>query len=346
MELINDILSDILPIASPSGNETGLASRFAPFMKPLVDKVTIDVFGNVIAHKNGNGMGKRVMLVAHADEVAMMVTYIDDNGFVYFQEVGAIDTNILPGQMVEIHDGDNIVYGVIGKKPLHLQDKSEYSKDWATEELWIDLGAKDKEDAERLVAVGDYITFRTQPKMLQDSLVVSKSLDDKAGIAVLMATVQSLQGKLAENDLYFVASAQEELGARGAKIATQTVKPDIAIAIDATHATDYPSVSPNKNGDIRLGSGVVITRSPNVDRDIADELIEIAQSNGIRYQVQAISHQTGTDINPIQLVEKGVRTALLGIPIRYMHTPNEVASLDDMESASKLLTQFCLSNNE
>lgn len=338
MKMIKDILSDILLTASPSGNEGELTRKFASFMQPLVDEVSTDALGNVIAHKEGNG--RRIMIVAHADEVAMMVTYIDDNGFVYFQEVGAIDTNVLPEQMVEIHHGGNVFYGIIGKKPLHLQDKSEYAKDWNTEELWIDLGVKNRKEAEQIVSIGDYVTFRTQPKMVQNGMIASKSLDDKSGIAVLMATANNLQGKEVDSDLYFVASAQEELGARGAKVAAQTIKPDIAIAIDATHATDYPSVSPQKNGDIKLGDGVAITRSPNVDKALTEEMISIAKDSDIKYQIQAISHQTGSDINPIQLVESGVRTALVGIPVRYMHTPNEVAYIEDIESAARLIEKF------
>lgn len=336
--MIKDILSDILLTASPSGNEGELTRKFASFMQPLVDEVSTDALGNVIAHKEGNG--RRIMIVAHADEVAMMVTYIDDNGFVYFQEVGAIDTNVLPEQMVEIHHGGNVFYGIIGKKPLHLQDKSEYAKDWNTEELWIDLGVKNRKEAEQIVSIGDYVTFRTQPKMVQNGMIASKSLDDKSGIAVLMATANNLQGKEVDSDLYFVASAQEELGARGAKVAAQTIKPDIAIAIDATHATDYPSVSPQKNGGIKLGDGVAITRSPNVDKALTEEMISIAKDSDIKYQIQAISHQTGSDINPIQLVESGVRTALVGIPVRYMHTPNEVAYIEDIESAARLIEKF------
>lgn len=340
--MIKELLSEILPTASPSGNEAELTRKFVSFMKPLVDEVMTDALGNVIAHRKGDG--RRVMIVAHADEVAMMVTYIDDNGFVYFQEVGAIDTNILPEQMVEIHHGENIVHGVIGKKPLHLQDKTEYAKDWNTEELWIDLGVRKNEEAQQIVSVGDYVTFRTQPKILQNGLLTSKSLDDKSGIAALMAAAQNLKSKEVNDDLYFVSSVQEELGARGAKVAAQTIKPEIAIAIDATHATDYPSVSPQRNGDIRLGDGVVITKSPNVDKTLADELISIAKKNDIKYQIQAISHQTGSDINPVQLVESGIRTALVSVPVRYMHTPNEVASIEDMECAAKLITQFCLSH--
>lgn len=339
--MIKDILLDILAIPSPSGNEQLLTKRFAEYMAPIVDDVTIDTIGNAIAYKKGNGRGKRVMITAHADEVAMMVTYIDDNGFVHFQEVGAIDTNILSEQMVEIHHGNEVVAGIIGKKPLHLQEKSEYAKDWATEELWIDLGVKSKNEAEKLVEVGDYVTYKTQPTLLQNNNIASKSLDDKSGLAVIMEVAQCLKDEVLNDDIYIVASVQEELGARGAQVAAQCIKPDIAIAVDTTHAVDYPSVSPERNGDISLGKGVVVIKGPNINPSVAQQLTMIARDNGINFQLQAISHQTGSDINPIQLVEAGVKTALLSIPLRYMHTPNEIACLEDIKSATELLTKFC-----
>lgn len=345
MEVIKDIMFDILAIPSPSGNEQLLTKKFADFVAPMVDRVTVDTVGNAIAYRKGNGRGKRVMVVAHADEVAMMVTYIDDNGFVHFQEVGAVDTNLLPEQMVEIHHGNKVVAGIIGKKPLHLQEKSEYAKDWATEELWIDLGVKSKAEAEKMVEVGDYITYKTQPTLLQNNTIVSKSLDDKSGLAVVMEVAQCLKNESVDDDIYFVASVQEELGARGAQVAAQSIKPDIAIAVDTTHAVDYPSVSPERIGDIGLGKGVVVTKGPNIDLSLARQLTKIARENDINIQLQAISHQTGSDINPIQLVEAGVRTALLSIPLRYMHSPNEVACLEDMKSAVELLERFCMSSH-
>lgn len=344
MNTIKDILLDILTVPSPSGSEQLLTKKFSDYMAPIVDRVSIDSIGNTIAYKKGMGNGKRVMIVSHADEVAMMVTYIDDNGFVHFQEVGAIDTNILPEQLVEIHHEDKIVYGVIGKKPLHLQEKSEYAKDWATEELWIDLGVKGKDEAEELVEVGDYITYKTQPTIVQNNNIVSKSLDDKSGLAVIVKVAQGLKDEILDDDLYFVASVQEELGARGAQVAAQSIKPDVAIAVDTTHSVDYPSVSPVRNGDISLGKGVVVTKGPNIDPMLAQQLTKLAKKNDIQFQTQAISHQTGSDINPIQLVEAGVKTALLSIPLRYMHSPNEVANMDDMKRAAELLKAFCLRN--
>lgn len=344
MKMIKDILFELLPLAGPSGNEGAVQNKMESLMIPMVDGVSADNIGNRIFLKKGRGDNK-VMIIAHADEVAFVVTYIDENGFVYFQEDGAIDTNVLPEQIVEIYHGDEINSGVIGKKPLHLQNKAEYSKDWDTEELWIDLGVSSKEEAEKLVEVGDYITFKTQPMMLQNDIVLSKSLDDKAGLAALASIAESLKGKEIKDNLYFVSSVQEELGARGAKVAAESIRPDIAIAIDTTHTTDYPSISPQRNGDIRVNGGAVITKGPNIDQEVSNELIEIAKTNNIKYQIQAISHPAGSDINPIQLAGLGVRTALVSIPLRYMHQPNEIASIEDIKSVVKLISLYCQQNH-
>lgn len=340
METIKKILFDILPIASPSGDEMLLLNKFASFMALFVDEVKIDTSGNVIAHKKGNGKHK-IMLIAHSDEVALMVTYIDDKGFVYFQEVGAIDTNVLPEQKVEIHHGNKIVYGVVGKKPLHLQKKDEAAKDWEPDELWIDIGAKDKQDAEANVQVGDYITYRTDPMMLGNNVVTSKSLDDKTGIVALMAVAQRLSKVKIDDDIYFVASVQEELGGRGARTATLMIEPEIGIAVDVTHATDYPSMSPVKSGNIQVGGGVVIAKGPNVNKSLGSQLFALAKKSHLSLQIEPISHPTGTDANLVQVAGRGVKTALLSIPCRYMHMPNEVVSLTDIGSMVDLLEYFC-----
>lgn len=340
METVKKILFDILPIASPSGDETLLLNKFASFMTSLVDDVKIDTSGNVIAHKKGNGKHK-IMLIAHSDEVALMVTYIDDKGFVYFQEVGAIDTNVLPEQKVEIHHDNKIVYGVVGKKPLHLQNKGEAAKDLEPDELWIDIGAKDKQDAETNVQVGDYITYRADPMILSNDVVTSKSLDDKTGIVALMAVAQRLSKVKMDDDIYFVASVQEELGGRGARTATLTIEPEIGIALDATHATDYPSMSPVKSGNIQVGGGVVIAKGPNINKALGSQLFTLAKKKHLPLQIEPISHPTGTDANLVQVAGRGVKTALLSIPCRYMHTPNEVASLTDIGSMVDLLECFC-----
>jgi endoglucanase len=335
---LKDILHKMLLTASPSGSEEQITALFAEQLRPFVDEVTTDVNGNCIVHKQGTG--QKVMFMAHADEIGLMISYIDDRGFLYFKEIGGIDTNILPGQRVNIIGQQGIVTGVIGKKPIHLQDKSENTKQLEPEDLWIDIAAKDKSDAQSKVQIGDVATLQGNPVQLNDTLLMSRSLDDKIGLAVLMGLAQNLQSLHTDKDIYLVASVQEELGARGAKMITEAISPDIGIAIDVTHATDYPTMSPAKDGDISLGKGAVIPIGPNMSKGINQQLISLAKSNGIPYQIEAIARPTGTDAREIQVAGTGIRTGLISIPCRYMHTPSEVVSLADADSAIALLSAY------
>ena len=255
-----DILIDLLRTPSPSGRETAIIDKVETYLKNFVDEVNRDAYGNLIAFKRGTS-SKKLMLSAHADEVGMMITYIDNYGFIYFQEIGGIDTNLLPGQKVEIHNHQGIVHGVIGKKPIHLQDRDAKAKDYDAEDLWIDIAAKDKADAENRVEIGDYITYQTQPICLNEDVWSSKALDDKVGLLTLIEVAKSLKDKRPVMNIYLVASVQEELGARGVRTATMSIEPDFGIAIDVTHATDYPTCSPQKSGEINYSFRLTNVRS-------------------------------------------------------------------------------------
>lgn len=342
MEITKEnILKDLLMTPSPSGSEQPIIKKMAMFLKDYIDELTIDNYGNLIAFKYGANSNKKLMLAAHADEVGMMVTHIDNNGFLSFQEIGGIDTNLLPGQRVEIHNHQGVVTGIIGKKPIHLQDRDAKAKDYDAEDLWIDIAAKDKEEAESKVEVGDYITYQTQPVVLQHDVWTSKALDDKVGLLTLVEVAKALDGKQPAMDVYFVASVQEELGARGIRTAALGINPDYGIAIDVTHATDYPTCSPQKSGEIKVGNGIVIAKGPNIDKTIGRKLIDLAKQQNIKYQIEPIARPTGTDANFMQVSGTGVKTALLSIPCRYMHSPNEIVSLVDVNEGVRLLTHFC-----
>lgn len=342
MEITKEnILKDLLMTPSPSGSEQPIIKKMAMFLKDYIDELTIDNYGNLIALKYGANSNKKLMLAAHADEVGMMVTHIDNNGFLSFQEIGGIDTNLLPGQRVEIHNHQGVVTGIIGKKPIHLQDRDAKAKDYDAEDLWIDIAAKDKEEAESKVEVGDYITYQTQPVVLQHDVWTSKALDDKVGLLTLIEVAKALDGKQPAMDVYFVASVQEELGARGIRTAALGINPDYGIAIDVTHATDYPTCSPQKSGEIKVGNGIVIAKGPNINKTIGRKLIDLAKQQNIKYQIEPIARPTGTDANFMQVSGTGVKTALLSIPCRYMHSPNEIVSLVDVNEGVRLLTHFC-----
>lgn len=342
MEITKEnILKDLLMTPSPSGSEQPIIKKMAMFLKDYIDELTIDNYGNLVALKYGANSNKKLMLAAHADEVGMMVTHIDNNGFLSFQEIGGIDTNLLPGQRVEIHNHQGVVTGIIGKKPIHLQDRDAKAKDYDAEDLWIDIAAKDKEEAESKVEVGDYITYQTQPIVLQHDVWTSKALDDKVGLLTLVEVAKALDGKQPAMDVYFVASVQEELGARGIRTAALGINPDYGIAIDVTHATDYPTCSPQKSGEIKVGNGIVIAKGPNINKTIGRKLIDLAKQQNIKYQIEPIARPTGTDANFMQVSGTGVKTALLSIPCRYMHSPNEIVSLVDVNEGVRLLTHFC-----
>lgn len=338
-----DILTQYLLTASPSGSEERITALFADAVRPYVDEITTDVNGNCIAHKQGTG--PKVMLMAHADEIGLMISYIDDHGFLYFNQIGGIDTNILPGLHVLIQGKEGSITGIIGKKPIHLQNEKEAGKPLSPEDLWIDIAATSKDDALTKVQIGDVATFEPDVKLLSDDIILSKSLDDKIGLTVLIGLARNLQSTSTDSDIYLVASVQEELGARGAQMVTEAILPEIGIAIDVTHATDYPTMSPTADGDIRLGKGVVIPLGPNMTKGINQQLTAIAEAHKISYQVEAIAKPTGTDAKMIQVAGQGIKTGLISIPCRYMHAPGEMVSLSDAENAISLLTEY-LKNRE
>lgn len=333
------ILHALLSATGVAGYEDGVGKIFEEHVHPYVDEVTRDTFGNYIARKKGNG--PKVLFAAHMDEVGLMITYIDTDGFIFFQPVGGVDCTLLPGQRVYIHHGATKVVGVIGKKAIHLLSVEERGKtNIKPEDLWIDIGAKSREEAELRVEIGDYITYSTLPHMLTEDVVLSKSLDDRAGVFALVAIAKSLINVKLECDLYLVASVQEEIGCRGIRTAAFSLEPEVGIAIDVTHATDYPTVSPKKSGNIEMGKGVVIAKGPNIDMQLFDHLKLAANNADIAYQLEAIPHPTGTDANFMQVSRAGMRTALLSIPCRYMHTSNEVVSTSDIFATSSLAVQF------
>ena len=240
---------------------------------------------------------------------------------------------------------NGLVTSIIGKKPIHLQNEKEAGKPLSPEDLWIDIAATSKADALTKVQVGDVATFEPNAQLLSDDTIVSKSLDDKIGLAILLGLARNLQSISTDSDIYLVASIQEELGARGAQMVSEAIRPEIGIAIDVTHATDYPTMSPTADGDIRLGKGVVIPLGPNMTKGINQSLTAIAEAHKIPYQVEAIAKPTGTDARMIQVAGQGIKTGLISIPCRYMHTPGEMVSLSDADSAISLLTEF-LKNRE
>lgn len=334
---MDQIFHRLLTTAAPSGYEGAVQEVYKELMTPYVDSIETDTMGNVMAVKKGPEGSPKVMLTAHCDEIGFLVSNIDDNGFLYVQEIGGIDTDLLPGRRVEIQTEKGVVNGIFGKKAIHLT-KGEEKKKLSIEDVWLDIAATSKEDALKRVEVGDYVTFAKDAIFYDNQRVASPSTDDRIGVWTLIEMARMLKDEVLGCSVYFVSTCQEELGARGAKTAADYIHPDVGIAIDVTHATDYPTAETRLAGNIKLGGGPVITMGPNINQEVCQGLKAAVGKTAVQYE--AIARPTGTDANVIQLSSCGVKTGLVSIPCRYMHTPYEMVSLDDARGAAELLAQF------
>ena len=330
---------DLVMAPSPSGFEQPAQAIYRNFVDKYADKVTTDVHGNVIAFKKGKG-NLRLMFSGHADEIGLMVNYIDDNGFIRFQPIGGIDTGILPGLRVNIYHNGKKVRGVIGKKPIHLLKPDDQKKAAKIRDLWIDIGAKDKKETFKRVSIGDPITFDPGMDTLKGDIISTKATDNKVGVYVVGAILKELAGEQIAANIYSVSSVQEEIGLRGAATSAFGIDPHVGIAIDVTHATDYPGIEKILNGDIKLNDGPVISVGANINPKVFQLLKQAGDDAKIKYQIEAAPRATGTDANAIQITRSGVAAGLVSAPNRYMHTPSEIISLKDLDEIAKLLVQF------
>ncbi|MEW6379136.1 MAG: M42 family metallopeptidase [bacterium] len=337
-----DFLKRLVDAPSPSGFEAPAVRVYREYIQPHADTVTVDVMGNASATLSGKTPGPRIMLCGHCDEIGFMVQYIDDQGFIFFSAIGGIDIHLVPGHRVRIHTSGGSVLGVIGKKPIHLMEDEDRKKVAKITDLYIDIGAKDKKEAEEAVLIGDPITIDVGLERLKNDLVCSRGLDDKAGAFVVAETLRLLreEGKPFCGQVISVATVQEEVGLRGATTSAYQHKPDVGIAVDVGFATDQPGIEKKKVGDFSLGKGPIISRGANINPVVFDLLVRSAKEADIPCQIEAAPRSTGTDANVLQLSRGGVAAGLVSVPCRYMHTSVEVVSLQDMESSARLLAAF------
>jgi endoglucanase len=308
----------------------------------VADEVRTDVMGNVIARIDGPAGAPRLMLAGHCDEIGFMVKYIDDQGFLYFSPVGGVDAHLVPGQRVTVHSADGPQPGVVGKRPIHQIEPEDREKVMPFKNQFIDIGCADKKAAEQLVAIGDPITFAVGVEQLQGTRVTSRALDDKMGAFVVAEVLKEVRRRGDHGvQLYGVSTVQEEIGLRGGTTSAFGVKPDLGIVVEVCFASDYPDADHKQAGEVRLGKGPVLARGPNINPFLFDLLIETARDENIPVQVMGVPRATGTDANVMQLAHGGVATALVNVPLRYMHTPVEVLDLDDLDAAIKLLAAVC-----
>jgi len=334
-----EFLKQMVEAPSPSGYEAPAQRVFRSYISSF-SQVATDVMGNVFGLIQGVGDKRlRVMLVGHSDEIGLQVRYLDDNGFIYFSAIGGVDPHITPGLRVHVHTAQGRINGVIGKKPIHLIEPKERDSVTKLDAQYIDIGAASKQEAEAMVRVGDPITFAVSLERLSGDRVTSRGFDDKAGsfvVAEVLRRVAALPTPLAI-DLYGVSSVQEEIGLRGGTTSCYSVNPDIGICVEVDFATDQPDVDKKHNGEVGLGKGPILPRGPNINHALFDLLAKAATEGNIPVQYTGISRATGTDANVMQISRGGVATALVKLPLRYMHTPVETLSLKDLEGAIDLI---------
>lgn len=338
------LIKGLCSLSSPSGNESEVSTYIKNLLADVKNiNVDIDSLGNVYIKKQGRTRNT-IMLVAHCDEIGFTVKYIDDNGYIYFTPIGSVDPSILKGQRVSIKHDNSTINGVIGVQPIHLKKNARNKNtDIDFSDLWIDIGVwQPNQKISEYVSVGDPITFAPNYQDLENGLFSSKSIDNRTGVAVLLSVLQAIKDAETDYTIVFVLSVQEELGLRGARVAGYRINPDICIAVDVNHATDYPTVDKKKNGDIRLNFGCVIPIGANFNMQIQNELRIMAKQKNIAVQTESVPCYSGTDIADIQLSRHGVKTGLISIPCRYMHTPIEVASFHDIQSAIDIIATYCV----
>jgi putative aminopeptidase FrvX len=336
-----EFLQRLVAAPSPSGYEQPAQRIFRDYVGPFA-QVSTDVMGNAFAYvKSGRKDPPRVMLIGHSDEIGFQIKYIDDNGFIYFGAIGGVDPHLLPGQRVNIVGRKGVVPGVIGKKPIHLMEPKDRETVVKLESQYIDIGASGKKEAEQLVRIGDPATFSWGLEKLHGDRVTSRGFDDKAGSFVVAEVIRRVAeaAKTPQIDLYGVSSVQEEVGLRGGVTSSYSIKPDIGICVEVDFSTDQPDVERKHNGDVALGKGPILPRGANINPALFELLADTASRKKIPVQFTGIPRATGTDANVMQISRGGVATALVKIPLRYMHTPVEVLSLSDLENAVKLIVE-------
>ncbi len=338
-------LEELLNSPGPSGFETGPARVWREEAEGFADEVWTDVTGNSMAGINLQGK-PRVMLAGHIDEIGLQVTHINDDGFLFFDEIGGWDSQVLVGQRVLImgsKEGMWEVPGVIGKKPIHLLKKDEQSNATKTKDLWVDLGCSSgKEVSELGVRVGDPMVLATGLVHLAGDRIASRAVDNRIGAYVVLEALRLLSDDPPQAGALAVATVQEEIAfsGGGARSSAFALKPDVALVVDVTFSTDVPDIEKKELGDHKIGGGPVLSRGSANHPVVFERLVDAAEAEEITYSLQAAPRSTRTDADAIHLVRVGVPTGLISVPNRYMHSPNEIVSLGDLKKTAELLAAF------
>ena len=340
-------LTNLIESISPSGYEEEAARIWQEEARSFGAEIRRDTHGNSDAVINAGG-APRIMLSGHYDEIGFMISHIDKEGYLWIQPIGGWDPQIPQGHHVVIRGKAGHVHGVIGKRPIHLLKPDDRKKVTDLDELWVDIGAANQKAAEKLVSVGDPLVLAQGLSRLDRDLVAGRGFDNRAGAFTVLEAARILSKLKPQAEIHAVATVQEEIGLRGARTAAYGVDPHVGIAVDVTFSTDYPSMGDavKRFGKIEVGKGVVITRGPNINPKLFDLLVKTAEEQKIAYQICAEARPTGTDANAIQVSRGGVAAGLVSIPNRYMHSPCEVVSLDDLVATSELMAHTCARINK
>jgi putative aminopeptidase FrvX len=338
-----DFLLKLLTAPGPPGHESEPARVWREAAGAFADDVSVDRLGTTVARVNGRADHPLLTVVGHIDEIALLVSHVSDKGFLHVVQSGGWDPQVLVGQRVQVFTREGILPGVVGHKPPHLTDAEERKKAKRLKDLHVDIGAKDGDEARSLVSPGDQVLLAAEPVELPNDRLASRALDNRLGVYVAIEVARRVkEAGGGGGPVAGVAAVQEEIGAHGARVMAYGVEPDLAVVVDVTHATDAPGVDPGEIGDHGLGSGPVITRGAVVSRPLNDLLDEAARAEGIECATEAAGRHTGTDADVIHFSRLGVPTAVVSIPLRYMHSPVELVELGDVEATIRLLTALAL----
>lgn len=329
------ILQQLCALAGPSGFETEVVQAAAQLLRPFVDEVSIDRMGSVLGVRRcGRPGAKKLLLDAHLDEIGFLITGAEE-GYLRFSTLGGVDPRMLPDRELTVMTCPPI-HGVVACLPPHVQASGDADRSIPVKELYLDVGMT-QEEAERRVPIGTPAVFRGGCTPLGDDLLCGKAMDDRACFAILLETAQLLAGEVLDVDLYILGSTREEVSSAGAIVAGYGLIPDFCVAVDVTHGTTPDG---QKEKTFPLGKGPVIGVGPNCTKALTQRLFQTAMSLDLEVQTEVMSGHSGTNGWPLQISREGVATAVLSLPLRYMHSPVEVASRADMESTSRLLAAF------
>ncbi|MCS7337840.1 MAG: M42 family metallopeptidase [Verrucomicrobiae bacterium] len=339
-----EFLRQLVNTPSPVGHEVRGQRVWLDYVKQFADETFSDAYGNCVAVLNKGG-SPRLMLAAHADEIAMTVNYIDDDGFVYVRKLGGVEPAIMRAQRVLIHTRRGPVKGVVGSVAPHLKKNTAEEKPPKIHDLFIDIGARNGKEASRLVQIGDPVTLTAEFELLRNGLAVGRAFDNRIGTFAVAEALRILapdRSKL-QAEVCAVSNVQEEVGLLGARQIAYSLKPDVALVVDVTHATDYPTVSKQQHGNVKLGKGPTVTHGGCNHPEVVARIESVAKRKRIPLQHEAVSGTSGTDADAIFWTRGGIPSALISLPNRYMHSPVEIISLKDLELIPELLAGFALS---